>query len=145
MADEEEFEVGFGKPPKRSQFKKGQSGNPKGRPKGSQNMATIFEKIVRQKVTITENGRSRVVSKAEAMFLQMVNKGLKGDVSAIHEIRYWSQRFEDFAKEVMPNRAWHEDDQVVMDSIIKRMQLAKLLEPENGMNPEMETQRQGKN
>ncbi len=142
MNDNEDFAVGFGKPPRSSRFRKGQSGNPKGRPKGSQNLATLFEKIIRQKVTITENGRSRVVSKAEAIFLQMVNKGLKGDVSAIHEIRYWSQRFEDFTNGAVPNRVWHEDDQAVMDSIIKRMQVAKLPEPDGGIGLEITSRSQ---
>src|ERR1700722_19961413 len=96
-------DLGYCKPPKRTQFVKGQSGNPKGRPKGSQNLATLLEKIIRQRVTVTENGRSREMSKAEAIFLQMINKALRGDISAIHELRYWSQWLEASTKAVAPS------------------------------------------
>jgi hypothetical protein len=145
MEDNEDFPVGFGKPPKGSQFKKGESGNPKGRPKGSQNLATLFEKTIRQKVTITENGRVRVVTKAEAMFLQMVNKAAKGDVKASHEVRYWSQRFDDFPKKAGPDPVTYESDQAVMEGIIKRMQGTNLSEAQSETDPEIVDQSEGEN
>jgi hypothetical protein len=36
------YNVGYGKPPVQTRFRKGQSGNPKGRGKGSRNFATVF-------------------------------------------------------------------------------------------------------
>lgn len=125
MANDEDSEIGYGKPPKSSQFNKGQSGNPKGRPKGSQNLAALFENTIRQKVTITENGRTRVVSKARAIFLQMINLAAKGDMKASHEIRYWSQRFDELPKVAPTNSGWHESDEAVVEGMMKRMEEAE--------------------
>jgi hypothetical protein len=55
------------KPPKHTQFKKGQSGNPRGHPRGAKNLATVLGEVLDEKVTITENGRRRTITKAEAM------------------------------------------------------------------------------
>ncbi|MEO8727294.1 MAG: DUF5681 domain-containing protein [Acidobacteriaceae bacterium] len=63
---------------KNTQFEKGKSGNPKGRPKGSQNPATIFNRVAREFITVTENGRTRKLTKLEAIILQAHNKALAG-------------------------------------------------------------------
>jgi Family of unknown function (DUF5681) len=88
------FEVGFGRPPKQSQFVKGKSGNPKGRPKGSQNLATIFEKVGRERVTVTENGRSRTLTKKHAAVLQLTNKSVSGDTKALRDYLHFTQTYE---------------------------------------------------
>ena len=76
-------EVGYGKPPKRTQFKKGQSGNPKGRPKHTRNLKTDLTKILGQKISVREGDRTSRVSKQEAMLLSLMAKALKGDTRAI--------------------------------------------------------------
>src|SRR5438128_8763465 len=67
------YEVGFGKPPKGTQFRKGESGNPKGRPKGKPNLATIINRTLQAKVIIKENGRRREVTKYEPGLIQLSN------------------------------------------------------------------------
>jgi hypothetical protein len=59
-------EVAYNKPPQNFRFKKGRSGNPRGRPKGALNMATVLARILRKKVIIEENGKRKEVSKLEA-------------------------------------------------------------------------------
>jgi hypothetical protein len=76
-------EGGYGKPPLDSQFQPGQSGNPKGRPKGSLNVVTVLEKALREKVAITEGGRRKVITKLDAAVKQVVNKAAQGDPKAI--------------------------------------------------------------
>ena len=78
-----EYEVGYGKPPKPTQFKQGQSGNPRGRPKGSLNIATTLERELNQRVVIKENGHARTITKFEAVLKQLVNKAASGDAKAI--------------------------------------------------------------
>jgi hypothetical protein len=77
-----DYDVGFGKPPTHTQFQKGVSGNPRGRPKGSKNLKTLARKVMNTKVTLRENGKTRTVSKAEAMLMAVFNRGLGGDASA---------------------------------------------------------------
>src|SRR6267378_7607665 len=78
-----EYKVGYGKPPRRNQFPKGQSGNPKGRPRHSKNVATLAREALYAQVEVTENGRRRRVSKLEVGFKQLANRIAKGDLVAI--------------------------------------------------------------
>ena len=57
------YSVGYGRPPEETRFKPGQSGNPKGRPKGSKNLRTLFAEELRRSVTLKENGKTRRVPK----------------------------------------------------------------------------------
>lgn len=75
------YDVGYGKPPAHTQFKKGQSGNPRGRPKGTANLATTLKRTLNEKVTIIENGRQKAVSKGEAAIKQLVNRAAQGEIS----------------------------------------------------------------
>jgi len=70
------YKVGKGKPPKHSQFKPGESGNPNGRPKGSRNTKQVLTKILNEKITMTESGQKMVVDKEEAMHRVLVQNGL---------------------------------------------------------------------
>ena len=80
---EDDGAVGYGRPPKHSQFKKGKSGNPAGRPKGSRNMSTMLHAAMSERVTITENGVKRSITKLEVAFKQLVNKAAAGDHNAM--------------------------------------------------------------
>jgi hypothetical protein len=74
-----DYQVGYAKPPQHTRFKKGESGNPTGRPKGSKNLTTLLEKELKQRVVVTENGRRRSITKQEAMVKHLVNKAVSGD------------------------------------------------------------------
>jgi hypothetical protein len=81
--DEGDHEVGYGKPPRYSQFTKGQSGNPRGRPAGAKNLKTLLNKALNELVIVTENGGRRKISKREAIVTQLVNRSAKADYKAI--------------------------------------------------------------
>jgi hypothetical protein len=71
--------VGYGCPPEHSQFKPGQSGNPSGRAKGSQNFKTLFNKILNEEISLREGSDVKRLSKAEAIVRGVVISALKGD------------------------------------------------------------------
>ena len=123
MADRE-YEVGYRRPPKRTQFKKGQSGNPKGRPKGARGLDTMIIEELKAKIIVSENGRSKKLKKAEAIVKQVVNKALTGDHKAISQVLIVSQRHEEkLAAKAKPIlETLPEEDQQVMQSLLARMQ-----------------------
>lgn len=83
MPDHDE-EVGYGKPPKSTRFKEGQSGNPKGRPKEAKNLATIVAEVCRERVKVkSENGKYYYMTKIEAIMKQLTNQAAKGDIKAV--------------------------------------------------------------
>ena len=73
------YEIGYRRPPASSQFKKGSSGNPKGRPKGSSNFLTLLDKELAQKIVVTENGKKKTLTRLQAMVKRMVAGALQGD------------------------------------------------------------------
>ncbi len=77
-----DYPVGYGKPPKHTQFKPGQSGNPKGRPKGIRNLNTDLEEELSLKILVTEGGQQQQTTKQRAMLKSLFAKALNGDVRA---------------------------------------------------------------
>ena len=81
--DKKSYATGYKKPPKEHQFTKGQSGNPRGRPKGSKNVATLLQEELAQTIVVQEQGQNKSIKKLDAIVKQLVMKALKGDSRAI--------------------------------------------------------------
>jgi len=77
------YTVGKGRPPLSTRWKPGQSGNPKGRPKGAKNMTTYFNEALNKKIEIMERGKLRKVTSREAIALKIISMALKGEPKAI--------------------------------------------------------------
>jgi hypothetical protein len=116
------YDVGYKKPPKESQFIRGQSGNPKGRPKGSKNISTMFNQITNELIQVTENGRSKSMTRMEAVIHQLTNKALSGDPRVMREFLHLGRMFEEVTQAEEASLEPHERDTVVLQSVLKRMQ-----------------------
>ncbi len=75
--------VGYKHPPVKSQFRKGQSGNPRGRRKGQRNLTPVLLEVLHQTVTVKQAGKAQRMSKGAALIQMLLSKAHKGDGRAI--------------------------------------------------------------
>jgi Family of unknown function (DUF5681) len=115
------YEIGYKRPPKSGQFKKGRSGNPKGRPKGSRNFVTLLEHELGQTIVVNENGRKRKITRLQAMVKRMVAGALQGEhrsLLTLIEVLRRTGRFEETAVEdLLPDNY-----EAILDSYVARRQ-----------------------
>jgi hypothetical protein len=77
--DDQDYDLGYGKPPKTTQWKPGQSGNPKGRPKKIKDFDKLLDRELSETVRITDGGETKLVSKRELIMKRVINEALRGD------------------------------------------------------------------
>jgi len=117
------YRVGYRKPPKNTQFRKGRSGNPKGRPKGALNISTVLERTLREVVVINENGRRKQVTKMEAAVKQLVNQAASGDLAALRQLTALAASAEQRSVDAEAETpSLNEADQKVMAQLLKRLE-----------------------
>lgn len=137
-SNNDDHEVGYCNPPGHTRFVKGQSGNPNGRPRGSQNLSTILDKVGRERVKVTENGRSRYITKREATILQLVNKAVAGDLNAARVLLSWSMWLTNSEQTAVPSPVSHERYKLVMDNLVERIRQSEVV-PQEGDADSMAT------
>jgi hypothetical protein len=91
-----DYKVGYGRPPKANQFRKGRSGNPRGRTPGQENLIAVFKRLVTKRVKVSENGVVRTMSMAEAVIAQNVKAALNQDQNAMGNIFRLSEHAGEF-------------------------------------------------
>lgn len=79
---DDDYEIGYGKPPKKGQFKKGVSGNPSGRPKKPSDFLSALLREANSEVTINEKGKRKVVKMIEVVSKQVMTKAATGNIQA---------------------------------------------------------------
>lgn len=114
------YEVGYGKPPRHTQFKPGQSGNPRGRPKGSRSLAATVRKVLGRKIPVIERGQRKLVSADEAMLHRYLEMALKGDVKAGAFLFGFLERFQPAEADDAEPEALSEGEKEVLAELFKR-------------------------
>lgn len=115
-----EYEVGYKKPPTHSQFKPGQSGNPKGRPKGSISLPEQVRQALGKQIKVTGNGRRGRISVLEAILQRLTELAIsKGEIRAIERmlvlaVTYGSDSQAEECESLKPS------DQAIIDQFLGR-------------------------
>jgi hypothetical protein len=114
------YRVGYRHPPLATRFRPGTSGNPRGRPKGARNLATVVAATLAERVVVTENGRRKRITKLEAAVKQLVNRAASGEARSMRLLLALIQ-----ASEAKPPQteagAPSADDALVAREIVRRM------------------------
>jgi hypothetical protein len=114
------YDVGYGKPPKRSRFRKGVSGNRKGRPTGKRNIATVLTEILQEKIVIDKNGVRRTVTKLEAALIKLVDQAASGDPVALRLMTALVRSADERAIEPAPKQLNQDDLQIVKRVLLRQ-------------------------
>jgi Family of unknown function (DUF5681) len=105
--------IGYGRPPKATQFKKGQSGNPRGRPKGRRPVGALLQDILGQRIAVTENGRTRRLPALEVMLRRLANDAMRSEPAALKLVLSLVDRYAQ-----SPETAIHLDEVLLEDKTI---------------------------
>jgi hypothetical protein len=110
-----QYTVGQGKPPEHTRFPKGQSGNPKGRPKGRLDFDTEIEEVLSANVTVKENGKPRKVSARKAILMRLRELGLNGNPRAIDRVLVLAAQLAMAREAKHAERALSANDEAILD------------------------------
>lgn len=117
---EDDEPIGYRRPPKQHRFPPGKSGNPKGRTRGAKGMRTILRKEFNERVRITENGKTRKISKMELLVKRLAEKGAKGDSKSIIKLIDLGMMVFGMEDEISEAPSLTRDEQAIIDQAVKR-------------------------
>ena len=86
------YDVGYGQPPTDTQFRKGRSGNPKGRPKKRRDIVSTLERTLAEPFTYREGDQVREMSAEEGLLFAQVIKAMQGDQGAFNGVMKQAKR-----------------------------------------------------
>lgn len=125
---EEAYDVGYGRPPKHGQFKPGQSGNPRGRPKPQPTVEQTIKEVLLSKRKVLVNGRPQTKTTLELVLMQLVDAALKKDTRATRLL----MDLQKFAAARTPDEPAGEEASFELDMKILRDYAARLTEGKPG-------------
>ena len=132
-----DYQVGYRKPPQDTRFKKGRSGNPKGRPSGAKNLKTELEEELREMIMVREGDSRKPVSKQRALLKSMMAKAVQGDTRAAALIANMVYRLlSDNEPQPSDADALGGDDLAILENHELRIRASWLQQEENSESPQ---------
>lgn len=131
MSDSED-ETGYKRPPVRSRFKKGQSGNPKGRPTGTRNFKTDVRETLARPVQVTEAGRSRSISTQRAGLERLRDKALRGDHRSLDRLLELAERHGEEETAALAERRFSDQEAEILADYAARIREQAIAEIATG-------------
>ena len=114
---EDDFKVGYKRPPQHSRFQPGSSGNPSGKQKAVRNLGSDVKRTLEVPVRLNEQGKARRVSTQEAALLRLREKALKGDPRSLDRLLELAKIFNNSAAvESVGDEALAAEDQAILDA-----------------------------
>jgi hypothetical protein len=112
-----DYEVGYGKPPRHSRFKKGKSGNSSGKSKSQKGLKQLLHEEGEKLIKIVENGHEQTLAKKELIAKAIIAKACKGDLAAAKFIV--SQLASSEQQTPTSNFSWDEEEEALLEEIRK--------------------------
>ena len=137
-----DHDAGYGKPPRHSRFKKGQSGNPKGRPRGSRNFSTDLKATLEEPTRVTHHGKAQTVSTQHAALMRLREKALGGEVRALDSLIELARLYNDEEMAEAAIRLSATDAEILEARDAKVLRQAGMAKTQSGTRKRRET-RQG--
>jgi hypothetical protein len=126
--DGSDYEVGYKRPPRHTQFQPGQSGNPAGRPRGLNNLSTDVKRMLEASVTITERGRKRRISTQRGALMLLREMVMHGDRHAQKQLFELAKLFNNEPSETV-TQALPAEDQAILAAYEEEITAAAVQSP----------------
>jgi hypothetical protein len=137
--DDNDDRVGFKSPPRHHRFKPGQSGNPRGRPKGTRNLRTDLHDMLSGTIQVSVNGEPQELSRQQLMLLGLYERAAGKDLAATRMLldlvlKLFTDNSSDSASE--PGEPLSASDQEIVNDYLRRNGFTQSIETESHKPPQ---------
>jgi hypothetical protein len=134
MSDQDDGVARYQRPPRKGQFKPGQSGNPRGRPKNSKNLKTYVGELLDASITVVEDGKTKKIPRVKAIAIQLVNLAAKGDLKGLAAVMSMTRDFDVAVGEGRQIALSRPEDAAVLERMLARMRAGDLASTSNAIS-----------
>ena len=145
MSGDEDYKVGYGRPPEHSRFKPGKSGNPKGRPRRHRNFRTVLNETLQGTIEVKLNGRPCRMTRMDAWVRTTVEGALKNERNATTALMIMMRHTGTMGESTEPvsETKLSAQDEAIMKLFVQRQGLPQVI-PSNGSRHRARTKRKPK-